>query len=31
MYLLQGRPERSKYWFNLDLDWIEDNFMTMEH
>ena len=27
-YLIQGKSEISQHWFNLDTDWIEDNFMT---
>ena len=25
-----GQSERSMHWLYLDLDWIEDNFMTTE-
>ena len=26
----QGQPARSRYWFDLDLDWIDINFSTRE-
>ena len=29
-YLFQGQSEISKHWFDIDNDWIEDNFMTRE-
>ena len=29
-YLIQGKSEISQHWFNLDTDWIEDNFMTRQ-
>ena len=29
-YLFQGHSERSKHWFDLDIDWIEYYFMTRE-
>ena len=29
-YYFQGQPTESKYWFCLDLDWIEETFLTRE-
>ena len=29
-YHFQGQYVRSQHWFNLDPDWIKDNFFTME-
>ena len=30
MYLFQGQSARSKHWFDLDIEWIEENFSTRE-
>ena len=29
-YKFQGQSARSQRWFDLDLDWIEENFSTRE-
>ena len=29
-YYFQGKSERSQRWFDIDLDWLKYNFMTME-
>ena len=29
-FKFQGQSARSKYWFDLDLDWIDINFSTRE-
>ena len=29
-YLFQGHSVRPKHWFNLDLEWFEDIFVTRE-
>ena len=29
-FKFQGQSERSQIWFDLDLDWIEINFITRE-
>ena len=29
-YLFQANPEISKHWFDLDIEWVADNFITRE-
>ena len=29
-YNFQGQPARSRRWFDLDHDWLEENFRTRE-
>ena len=29
-FKFQGQSARSRYWFDLDLDWIDVNFSTRE-
>ena len=29
-YFFQGQSTISKHWFDIDLEWVEDNFMTRE-
>ena len=29
-YLFQGQYERFKHWFDIDLEWVEEIFMTRE-
>ena len=29
-YSFKGHSEISKHWFDIDLEWMEDNFMTRE-
>ena len=29
-FKFQGQSARSRYWFDLDLDWIDINFSTRE-
>ena len=28
--MFQGQSEILKYWFDLDIDWVEENFSTRE-
>ena len=29
-YNFQGKPERTKHWFDLDHEWLKENFTTRE-
>ena len=29
-YLFQGKSARSKHWFDLDIEWVEENFIIRE-
>ena len=30
IYNFQGKSARTKHWFNLDHEWLKENFMTRE-